>query len=112
MKTFKIRFNAKRRGALGTLSGFERFVNAESEDLARLKLYDNFDHVEIASIAEAPREVVKVLACPYCGDAKSFEALGCCGESNAHFEEVYRFDDAEGDDATLEDFEAFRKAIK
>jgi hypothetical protein len=108
MKTFKIKFNTKRRNALGTLSGFERFVNAESQDAARLKLYDSFDHVEIVSMNETTREVVKVLACPYCGDAKHFDSLGCCGESSAHFEEVYRFDDAEGDDATLEDFKAFQ----
>lgn len=27
--------------------------------------------------------------CPYCGSATSMESSGCCGESSAHFEEVY-----------------------
>ncbi len=28
------------------------------------------------------------LQCPYCGDEKTGEELGCCGESRAHFVEA------------------------
>lgn len=31
---------------------------------------------------------MKKLICPYCGDEKSGDEIGCCGESRAHFEEV------------------------
>lgn len=34
----------------------------------------------------------KVLVCPYCMDEKSFEAIGCCGESSAHFAEAVEVD--------------------
>ena len=30
----------------------------------------------------------QILVCPYCENEKSEEALGCCGESSAHFEWV------------------------
>ena len=26
------------------------------------------------------------LHCPYCGESKTFESAGCCGESGAHFQ--------------------------
>lgn len=28
----------------------------------------------------------RILICPYCGDEKNRDELGCCGESSAHFE--------------------------
>ena len=31
----------------------------------------------------------EVLTCPYCMSAVSFQQMGCCGESSAHFETAY-----------------------
>lgn len=34
-----------------------------------------------------------VHTCPYCGTDYGYMVLGCCGESNAHFEEYVLMDD-------------------
>jgi hypothetical protein len=33
----------------------------------------------------------KELVCPYCMEEVSTDKIGCCGESNTHFEEAYIF---------------------
>jgi hypothetical protein len=38
------------------------------------------------------RETEIMLICPYCGDRKSENELGCCGESSAHFEEIETYE--------------------
>jgi hypothetical protein len=44
----------------------------------------------------------KTRQCPYCGDVKGLDASGCCGESAAHFEEVWLNEDT-GENATDEE---------
>jgi len=33
--------------------------------------------------------------CPYCGSQVSIDSLGCCGESNAHFELFFELEDGQ-----------------
>ena len=33
--------------------------------------------------------IEELLVCPYCGDPKTCEDRGCCGESSCHFERAY-----------------------
>jgi hypothetical protein len=35
----------------------------------------------------------KILVCPYCGDERSQDDMGCCGESSAHYETAYMVQD-------------------
>lgn len=45
MKTFQYNIRARRIGALGTWQSFDGEVEAESLNLARLKLYETFEHI-------------------------------------------------------------------
>ena len=45
MKKYKAVFEAVTRGALGDSSMFVEIVKAENEEKARIKLYDNYDHI-------------------------------------------------------------------
>jgi hypothetical protein len=33
--------------------------------------------------------IEELLVCPYCGDPKTCEDRGCCGESSCHFERAF-----------------------
>lgn len=37
----------------------------------------------------------KYLVCPYCMNQVSFDRLGCCGESSAHFVKAYELEDGD-----------------
>lgn len=43
-------FNGRKRGAIGSLSQFRVSVIAENDDLARLSLYDNFEHITVVTL--------------------------------------------------------------
>jgi hypothetical protein len=38
-------------------------------------------------------EIEKVTICPYCVSERDEHGIGCCGESNAHFETAYVYQD-------------------
>lgn len=50
MHEYTFCFNGRRLGAIGTLSQFRVSVIAENDDLARLSLYDNFEHITVVSL--------------------------------------------------------------
>lgn len=56
----------------------------------------------------------KVTICPYCGCQPSSEALGCCGESSAHFETAYVDEGGEMIDVEdfIESFDLVRELIR
>lgn len=47
MNNFKITFVGQPVGALGILQTFTRVVRAADAESARLKLYDNFQHITV-----------------------------------------------------------------
>lgn len=51
---------------------------------------------------EGVTPLFKARQCPYCGDVKGLDAYGCCGESAAHFEEVWMNEET-GENATDEE---------
>jgi len=50
MEKYKITFTARIMNAIGKLSKFTRTVEAENEQAAVLKLYEQFDHVHSPKI--------------------------------------------------------------
>jgi hypothetical protein len=54
MKTYICKFSARTRGALGVPQQWTREVQAEDEEAARLKLYDDFDHMSGFKAVEKP----------------------------------------------------------
>lgn len=50
MKTYRIEFIGREAGALGVTSAWTKEVKAESEDAARLKLYDTHEHILVRSV--------------------------------------------------------------
>lgn len=50
MKTFKISFTGRKLGAIGKFYSFAEKVQAENEEAAILKLYDNYEHLSIKTI--------------------------------------------------------------
>ncbi len=58
------------------------------------------------------REVEHIFGCPYCWTPRQENSgYGCCGESSAHFGDLYQFV-ATGEDATVEDYEKWTSFIK
>lgn len=52
MKQFLIHFTARQKGAIGITSRYQRLVQAEDFEAARLKLYDWYEHVHVISAGE------------------------------------------------------------
>lgn len=47
---FTARFHGKKKGAIGLGHWFVVSVSAESQEAARLKLYDNYEHISSPTI--------------------------------------------------------------
>lgn len=47
MNTYRIQFEAVRKGAIGSREEYVRAIKAESEQEATLALYTEFDHIHI-----------------------------------------------------------------
>lgn len=45
MKTFLIKFNGRKKGALGAFSNFIETVTAPNKQSAILKLYEKYEHI-------------------------------------------------------------------
>jgi hypothetical protein len=57
MKTYICTFTACRIRAIGVSQKWTREVEAENEDAARLKLYDDFDHIHnFKAVEKKPAE--------------------------------------------------------
>lgn len=52
MKTYKVEFSGKTKGAIGYDCEIICLVEGENEDTARVNLYKNFDHILINRITE------------------------------------------------------------
>ena len=52
MKKYAVAFNARRKGALGVSTYYTRIVEAMTEPAARLKLYEEFEHITFHSVRE------------------------------------------------------------
>lgn len=50
MNTYRIQFQAVRKGAIGSREEYMRTIKAESEREATLALYTEFDHIHIVRI--------------------------------------------------------------
>lgn len=49
MKTYKVKFSGRKIGALGVSYVMHTTVKADSVEDARLKLYENYDHISLLS---------------------------------------------------------------
>lgn len=47
---FYVEFYGRENGAIGMRSYYARTVNADSENAAILKLYENFEHISVCKI--------------------------------------------------------------
>jgi len=52
MKTYKITFHGREVGAIGIFYQITATVQAENEEGAKLKLYDNYEHISVLTIKE------------------------------------------------------------
>ncbi len=52
VRTYRIAFEAKHKGAIGKSERFVRIVKARSSKDAVLALYDNFDHISQPKVME------------------------------------------------------------
>ena len=52
MKTFTLKFSARKIGALGIFSNYTRRIKADSKEKAILKLYEEFDHISFNATAK------------------------------------------------------------
>ena len=50
MYEYTFTFNGRKIGAIGSLSQFKVSVIAENDDLARLSLYENFEHITVVAL--------------------------------------------------------------
>ena len=47
MKRYNMRFMARRIGAIGVWCSWDRTIEAESPEDARMKLYEEFEHIHV-----------------------------------------------------------------
>jgi hypothetical protein len=50
MKNFKIQFTGKQKNAIGKSYKITETVEAENIDNAKLKLYDNYEHIHVLKV--------------------------------------------------------------
>ena len=50
MYEYTFTFNGRKAGAIGSLSRFKVSVIAENDELARLSLYENFEHITVVAL--------------------------------------------------------------
>jgi len=52
MKTYDVKFLAKKIGSIGKRVSFSELIDAKNPEQAKLKLYDRHEHITIRSITE------------------------------------------------------------
>lgn len=53
MRSYKIKFTGRKRGAIGIFERFSVIVTAESEEKAVFALYDDFEHLSGVKVSLA-----------------------------------------------------------
>lgn len=84
MKTYLARFNGRAKGAIGVFHPCETFIEAETEESARLKLYDTHEHITQLKIDLIRPQSLKRYRCTQCG----FE----CEQVTNHYGNTWSWD--------------------
>jgi len=50
MNTYKLNFTGRKINAIGKKSNFTEIVTAENAETAKLKLYDNYEHIQVLKV--------------------------------------------------------------
>jgi hypothetical protein len=52
LRKFQVTFCGRKLNAIGRFENYTIVVSAKNEEKARLKLYDNYDHIQILKVKE------------------------------------------------------------